>query len=146
MYIGRFYHRLEEKGRVSLPKSFRDQTKSFIITRGLDGGLFLFDESSWTKDIASLTQTSITKKNTRDFIRLMTNDAMEIKPDSLGRILISEYLREFAGLKKEVVIVGSLTRIEIWDVTKYHDYIKSLEPQAEQIAEQISQPAQERES
>lgn len=138
MYIGRYYHQLEEKGRVSLPKKFREQgNKTFIITRGLDGGLFLYPENEWLKSITQLEMASQTKKDNRDFVRLMTNDAQEISTDSLGRISIPEYLRNFAQLKKDVVIIGSYSKIEIWDVQTYHQYVEQIEKNAEEIAERI---------
>jgi MraZ protein len=143
MFIGRYYHQLEGAGRVSLPKKFRTN-ESLIVTRGLDGGLYLYPESQWVKTIEELSKQSDTKKKNRDYLRLMTNDAGEIETDKLGRITIPEYLRTFAKLKKQVVIVGSYTKIEIWDVETYHQYLDSIEGQMEEIAESIETPAQER--
>lgn len=137
MFIGRYYHQLEEKGRVSLPKKFRSQGSAFVITRGLDGGLFVYPTEEWQRTIETLTTKAETKKKNRDYLRLMTNDAQEIETDSLGRITIPEYLRSFAHLTKEVVIIGSFSKIEIWDVTTYHKYIETIESQAEEIAENL---------
>jgi len=140
MYIGRYYHSLEDKGRVSLPKKFRLKTNEvFIVTRGLDGGLFLYPQETWKETVSDLTSKSFTKKKHRDFIRLMTNDAQEVEVDKLGRIRIPDYLREFAKLEKDVVIVGSLKSIEIWDTKTYHDYIAIIEKEAEEIAEEVGE-------
>jgi MraZ protein len=139
MYLGRYYHTVEEKGRVSLPRKFRKgDDQLFVITRGLDGGLFLFPSQNWQEEINRLTVNStFTQKNNRDFLRLLTNDAQEVSCDRLGRILIPEYLRTFAKIGKQAVIVGSYSRIEIWDVETYHQYIQAIEPKAEEIAESM---------
>lgn len=137
MFIGRYYHTLEEKNRVSLPKKFRDQETNWIVTRGLDGGLFLFVQSEFEERLRELQTRSFTKKDHRDFIRLMTNDAQEALVDRNGRITIPEYLKNFAHLTKDVVMVGSFSRIEIWDVETYHAYIDQIESQAEEIAEHL---------
>lgn len=137
MFIGRYYHTIEEKGRVSLPKKFRDGGDDWIITRGLDGGLFVFLKDQFTSELEKLSTHPFTKKAHRDFIRLMTNEAEEVKVDENGRLLIPEYLRATAQLTKNVVIVGSYQRIEIWDVEKYHTYIDQLEKMAEETAEKV---------
>ncbi len=137
MFIGRYYHNLEEKGRLSLPKSFRELEKLWVITRGLDGGLFLFPKHDFEKQMTKISSYTFTKKAQRDFVRLMTNDAAEVEVDTGGRILIPEFLRASAQLTKELVVVGSLQRIEIWDVKIYHQYLDQLIQQAESIAEQV---------
>lgn len=137
MFIGKFYHSLEEKGRISLPKRFRQESDSWIVTRGLDGGLFIFKEEDFEKEIAKFESRTFTKKNNRDFIRLMTNEAQAIQPDKTGRVQLPEYLIEFAKLKKSIVIVGSLSRLEVWDRDLYHDYIDNIEDKTEVIAESL---------
>ena len=139
MFIGRYYHTVEEKGRVSLPKTFREQEKQWVITRGLDGGIFLFPRQKYQEQVQTLSQLGFTKKAHRDVVRLLTNDAEEVEADSLGRIALPEHLRATAQLTKQVVIVGSFERIEIWDVEKYHAYVDTLAEHAEEIAEQIKE-------
>jgi MraZ protein len=141
MFIGTYYHTIEDKGRVSLPKKFREIGTDWVITRGLDGGLFLFLNNTFTAELEKLNQYAFTKKAHRDMIRLMTNEAQEVQVDPSGRILIPEYLRATAQLAKEVAIIGSYQRIEIWDVEKYHQYIDQLETQAEAIAEKVGDNA-----
>jgi MraZ protein len=137
MFIGKYYHTIEEKGRVSLPKSFRELEKQWVITRGLDGGLFLFPAKSFQQQVQTLNQLGFTKKAHRDFVRLLTNDAESLEADTQGRITIPEYLRAAAQLTKQVVIVGSFERVEIWDVDTYHAYLDTIAQNAEEIAEQI---------
>jgi len=140
MFIGKYYHSLEEKGRISLPKKFRQENNSWIITRGLDGCLFLFKQEDFQKQVSKLKSRTFTKKGNRDFIRLMTNEAEAIEPDKNGRVQLPEYLINFANLKKSIVIVGSLTQIEIWDRDIYHDYMNIIEQKAEEITESLENP------
>ncbi|NCN51176.1 MAG: division/cell wall cluster transcriptional repressor MraZ [Candidatus Pacebacteria bacterium] len=137
MYIGKYYHTVEDKGRVSLPKAFRSATDSWILTRGLDGGLFLYEAEKFTQELQKLEARSFTKKTNRDFIRLMTNDAVHVSPDGNGRVQLPEYLNTFAHITKDVVIVGSYSYIEIWDRDTYHTYLETLESNAEDIAESL---------
>ncbi len=136
MFIGKFYHSLEQQGRLSLPKAFRSQAKDWVITRGLDGCLFLFKQAQFEQEVEKIANSSLTKKHNRDLTRLMTNEAAQISVDKNGRVNLPNYLIEFANLAKDVVIVGSFSRIEIWDQTAYHHYVDNLEKQAEEIAEQ----------
>jgi MraZ protein len=138
MFIGRYYHTIEDQGRVSLPKKFRQGNDHWIITRGLDGGLFLFLNKTFEQELEKIAESSFTKKADRDFIRLMTNEAQEIEVDGNGRILLPDYLRATAQLTKNVVLIGSYHRIEIWDVEKYHEYLEFLEKNAENIAEKVT--------
>ncbi len=138
MFIGKFYHKVEEKGRVSLPKAFRDKAANWIVTRGLDGGLFIFEKSEFQKQLENIKASSFTKKRNRDFVRLLTNEAFEIEPDTNGRVQLPEYLTQFAHITKDVVIVGSFSYIELWDRDLYHDYLITLESEAENLAESIN--------
>jgi MraZ protein len=139
MLIGKYYHHLEEKGRLSLPAKFREVSREWIVTRGLDGCLFLLLEGNFKKELEKIAQSSLTKKANRDLLRLMTNEAQELSADENGRVNLPDYLIEFAKLEKNVVVVGSLNHLEIWDQEKYHHYIDQIEGQAESIAESISQ-------
>jgi MraZ protein len=138
MFIGKYYHTLEAKGRISLPKKFRGVSNSWIVTRGLDGGLFVFTETTFTNQVLTTSQRTFTQKAHRDFRRLMMNEASQSSLDTLGRLQLPEYLIEFAKLKKELVIVGSSDYLEIWDRDLYHTYVDQLETNAEQIAESFN--------
>lgn len=137
MFIGRYYHRLEAKGRLSLPKEFREQESSWILTRGLEGSLFLLPPAEFEQQLKLIAARTLTKKTQREFIRLLTNDAKEVRVDKLGRIQLPDYLIEQAGLQKQVVIAGSYRYIEIWDQSKYHEHLDQVEDQAEILAEKI---------
>jgi MraZ protein len=138
MFIGSYYHTLETNGRVSLPTTFRNQAKSWVATRGLDGGLFLFPANQFAKRLTGLNEAaSFTKKAQRDFARLMANEAQNVPVDKSGRVHLPNYLIAFAGLKKSLVVVGSLEYIEIWERSKYHKYVDTLEKNAASIAEKV---------
>lgn len=139
MFIGRYYHTLEENNRVSLPKKFRDIETNWVVTRGLDGGLFLFRAQNFKQELKKLSERTFTKKAHRDFIRLMANDAQELLADDHGRVSLPEYLIEFAQLKKQLIVVGSYERVEIWDRALYHQYLAQIESQAEKIAERLDE-------
>lgn len=138
MFIGKYYHKLEPNGRVMIPKEFR-QAESFVITRGLDGSLFLFQADDFEKEVEKLSARSFTKKINRDFIRLMTNEAQNLVPDKNGRVQLPNYLIDQAKLNKNIVFVGSMNRIEIWDQQIYHQYLSQIEADAEAIAEQLEE-------
>lgn len=138
-FIGRYYHALEQKGRLSIPIAFRSLLgEKIIITSGLDGCLFLFTEDEWQKILQETTLSPLTKKNIRDWARYLTNNAVPLDFDPQGRILIPEHLRNIAKLSKDTVVVGSLNRVEIWDRTIYHQYLETITAAAANIAESIT--------
>ncbi len=124
MFTGLYYHRLEAKGRLAIPNSFREELASGgVITWGLDGCLFLFPNSYWQKFSEKLASLPLTNQAARNLTRLLVQSAVDLNLDSQGRTLIPEYLRNQAKLKKQVVVAGSLTRIEIWDQEAYHQHL-----------------------
>lgn len=138
MYIGTYYHKLEAKNRLSLPAKFRsDLGNSAVVTKGLDGCLFVFDLPTWQGVIKTGLNLPFTKKNNRDFVRLLANSAVEVEIDAQGRILLTEELLKKAELSKNIVVVGSMQRIELWDEQAFRVYTESLEANAESIAESI---------
>ena len=124
MFTGRYYHSIEAKGRLAIPQTFREELSSGgVITWGLDGCLFLFPASYWQKFSEKLGSLSLTNPNARNLTRLLVQSASDLDLDAQGRTLIPEYLRQQANLKKQVVVAGSLTRIEIWDRETYHTHL-----------------------
>lgn len=146
MFTGTYYHTLETTGRVSVPAAFREQLGvSIVITRGLDGCLFLYTTQQWEAFTQQLQDSLVTKKTHRDFVRLMTNEAMKLEIDAQGRILLPEALRTKLNAAKDVVFAGSLDRIELWEKMAYHTYMTELEKNAESIAEHY-EPAKNQEA
>lgn len=140
MFIGTYYHSLDEKNRVSVPATFRQElTLGSIITKGLDGCLFIFTSESWNKLISKLETLPLTSKPARDFLRLLTYNATPLDTDKLGRTLLPENLLSVAGIKKDVVFAGALTRVEIWDKSKYHSYIDGLSSSESELESSLSE-------
>jgi MraZ protein len=136
MFIGQYAHHLEEKGRLSIPAKFRSSLAGgAVLSQGLDGCLFLYPKATWETLINKLSQLPLTRSDARSFTRSLSFGASEVEIDSLGRILVPDYLRSFANLKSDCVIAGALERIEIWDKTKFEAYVKnvSVEDAAEKL-------------
>ena len=139
MFIGEYSHNLDDKGRIAVPKKFRsDLRKGAVVTRGLDSCLFLYTKKEWEKLAVKLSNLPFAQANTRAFARLMLAGAMDVEVDGQGRIVLPEYLRQFAGLSKEVIVAGLYSRLELWDSAKWSEYKKKTEAESNQIAEQMS--------
>ncbi len=139
MFTGTYYHTIEAKGRLSLPKEFRTQLpEQIILTPGIDGGLFVFEKQEWQQQLDQLEHRVFTKKQHRDFERVIANKVVEVELDTVGRILIPDFLRTYAQLEKDVVVVGSFSKIEVWNRERYHQYIETLEKQEANITESIN--------
>ena len=124
MLIGEYDHSLDSKGRLIMPAKLReDMGEKFIITTGLDGCLFGFSMEEWKKFEDKLKTLPITNKNARNFVRFFLSGATECELDKQGRFLIVGKLRENAKLEKDVTIIGTGTRIEIWNKEKWQEHI-----------------------
>lgn len=138
MFIGQFEHHLEEKGRLSIPKKFRSQlADGSVIARGLDGCLFLYPKSRWEQLINKLSQLPLTRSDARSFTRVLSYQAGEVDIDRLGRILIPEYLRQYAALKDTCIVAGAIDRAEIWAQDRFTTYSHKINQDAETIAEKL---------
>lgn len=138
MFIGRYEHNLEEKGRLSIPKKFRaDLATGSVLAQGLDGCLFLYPKATWEQLINKLSQLPLTRTDARAFLRVLSYGAVEVEADRIGRILIPDYLRLYAGLKTTCVLAGSVDRIEIWDKTRFDSYLSDVSSRSEEIAEKL---------
>ena len=140
MFLGEYTHSLDDKGRLTLPAKFRDQlAQGIVVTRGLDGCLFVFTFEDWKQFTADLReQLPFTQKSARDFSRFFFSGAADIIPDRQGRVLIPPFLRQYAGLESEVMIVGANSRLELWDTERWRQQLLDVESNAEVIAEQFS--------
>ena len=140
LLIGEYEHTLDDKKRISLPKTFRAALgKRVVVTRGLDSCLFIFSLESWEKIAAKLQSMSFVHADTRGFNRFMLSGAAEVEIDSIGRILIPDHQKTFAGLKKKVVFTGVSDRVEIWDRERWLRYKKHIESQAERMAKSLGE-------
>lgn len=140
MFIGEYFLTVDEKGRLSIPVKFRTQlSRGAVVTRGLDSALFLYTAKEWQVLAGKLASLPISKANTRAFSRLMLAGAMDVEMDSQGRIILPDYLRQFGGIKKKVVLAGLYNRLEIWDEGQWRKYQDSTEKGAGDIAEALEQ-------
>jgi MraZ protein len=140
MFIGEYAHNLDEKGRVSLPAKFRKQlAQGLVVTRGLDHCLFVYPMPEWLNIAEKLAGLPLTHKKSRAFARLMLAGAADAVPDSQGRILLPDYLRQYAGLTKQIVITGLYTRLEMWSAAAWSKYKAETEAESDNIAESLSE-------
>jgi len=142
MFYGEYLHTLDRKGRIILPSKFRDAAKAnfvekFYLTRGLDKCLFMFAEEEWKLQEQKFRIMSFTKQESRKFNRIYFSGAVEIIPDKQGRILVPQYLKDFAGIKREVIIIGVSNRIEIWSRDSWGEFYNSSKESFEDIAEKL---------
>lgn len=142
MFYGEYSHSLDKKGRLIVPSKFREIFKEhyadkFYITRGLDKCLFVFTEDEWKTQERKFKDMSFTRQDARQFIRLYFSGACEVTCDKQGRILIPQYLKEFAEIKEDVVIVGVSDRIEIWAKERWKDFFKNSLGSFEDLAEKL---------
>ncbi len=140
MLLGEYRHNLDSKGRMAMPAKFRDAlVAGAIITRGIDNCLFVFTNADWDALAKKLVALPLAQANARAFARLMLAGATDVALDSQGRILIPDYLRKYAGLKKEIVVAGLYNRIEIWDDAAWQSYKTKTENSSEAIAEKLGE-------
>jgi MraZ protein len=140
MLIGEYIHTLDEKKRVSLPIKFRKEMgKKIIITAGLDNCLWIFTLTQWKKISDKLGEFSMLQADNRSFNRYMFGSATEVEVDSIGRILLPEFLVTRANLKSKVSVIGVQDRVEIWNEENWKDYKGVVEKQADQLAEKLGQ-------
>ncbi len=138
MFIGEYQASIDEKGRISVPAKFRTELKKkVVVTRGLDNSLFLYSMDEWKKLAEKLSGLPIAKANTRAFSRLMLAGAMDCEIDKQGRIILPNYLKEFAKIGKKAIIAGLYNRIEIWSEELWTAYKQQTEAASNQIAEQL---------
>ena len=140
MFIGEYSHTLDDKGRVAIPIKFRTTLKKgAVVTRGLDHCLFVYTAAEWGKLAEKLVNLPISQANSRAFARLMLAGAMDIDVDKQGRVMLPDYLREFAHLQKDVVVAGLYNRLEIWDAATWKKYKEQTEAESNEIAERMGE-------
>jgi MraZ protein len=141
MFMGEYHHSVDDKNRLIIPSSLRQQTKNnkdeFIITRGLEQSLFLYPNLEWQSLGERLKNLSTTKSNSRAFVRLLFSGAHPVQPDTQGRITLPQGLKNFAQIEEKVVIIGAFNKIEIWSEEKWEKYYKQQRSIFEELSEEI---------
>mgnify|MGYP000902033923 FL=1 len=140
MFIGEYQHIIDVKGRVIMPAKFREGLgEKFVLTKGLDHCLFAYPNEEWGILEKKLRSLPLTSKDARAFIRFFFAGACECELDKQGRILIPANLREYAGLEKDVVIIGVSTRVEIWSKDRWDEYNSASNLDHEAIVERMAE-------
>jgi MraZ protein len=140
LLIGEYEHTLDDKKRVSLPRSFRAAMgKNIVVTRGLDHCLYAYSHAAWEGLAKKLQSLSMVNADTRGFNRFMLSGAAEVDVDGVGRILIPDHQKAFAGLKKRIVFAGISDHVEIWDAQAWSTYKTQIEKNADKMAAKLDQ-------
>jgi len=140
MLIGEFIYTIDEKKRIAIPSKFRkDLGKRVVITRGLDNCLVVYPLREWEKLTKKLEALPNGQIDARGFSRVMLSGAVDVELDKLGRVLIPDYLKNYALLKKNVAILGLSNRIEIWDEERWKEYKEKMEKELGDMASRLQQ-------
>lgn len=140
MLIGEYKHTIDLKKRLAIPAKLRKELgRGAVITRGLDNCLALYPLTEWKKMADKLGRLPTGQIDARGFNRIILAGAAAVEFDGLGRILIPDYLKKYAGFKKNVVIAGVYNRLEIWDQEKWEAYKQKIEKEVGDIAAKLSE-------
>jgi len=138
MLIGQYKHTIDAKKRLALPAKFRSELgEKVVITKGVENCLVVYTEKEWQIFSEKLSNMPISQVEARSFARIILAGAMEITLDRLGRILLPDYLKDYAELKKDVAVCGLSNRLEIWDLEKWNKYNKEAEKGVQEIVSQL---------
>jgi MraZ protein len=139
MFLGEFEHTIDQKSRLAIPVKFRTAlSEGAVVTRGLDSCLTLYPKKEWEQVAEKIANLPITEPNARSFARFILAGAMDVEADKQGRIILPAYLRQYAGLRAQVVVAGLANRIEIWDKKKWSDYSEASQSNSSDIASHLS--------
>jgi MraZ protein len=138
VFLGTYAPKLDDKGRVILPSKFWDELSGgLVITRGQERCLYVFTEREFENLHDKIRQAPVTSKQARDFLRVFLSGASQERPDNQHRITIPSSLREYAGLGRELTIIGAGSRAEIWDTASWNAYYESTEAEFADTAEEV---------
>ncbi len=140
VFIGEFYHSLDNKGRLIIPSKFRESLgEKFVLTKGLDNCLFVYPLAEWRNFEEKLKTLPLTSRDARAFVRFFFSGAAECELDKQGRILLPANLREYSAIEKDAVVIGVSTRVEIWSVEEWNRYSGDTIKEYDKIAENMEQ-------
>ena len=137
-FMGEYNHSIDAKGRIIVPSKFREKLGDrFIVTKGLDGCLWVFSTTEWETFSEKLTSLPVARRDARNFSRFFLAGATEAETDKMGRILLPQVLREYAKLEKDAVLIGAGTRVEIWNKEAWTEVstFDNVDDLAEQMGE-----------
>ena len=138
MFIGEYSYSIDSKKRLALPAKLRRELgNKVIITRGFENCLVVYPQIEWKSVMEELRKLPTGRAESRKFSRAILGGAVEVSLDKLGRVLIPDYLKKYADLKKNVTICGLSNKLEIWDVEKWEIYRKKAEQDIDKVAENL---------
>ena len=138
MFLGTYSPKLDEKGRLILPAKFRDElAEGLVMTRGQDRCIYVFSNAEFQELHDRIRQAPVTSKQARDYLRLLLSGAHDEVPDKQGRVTIPAQLRQYAGLERELAVIGAGSRAEIWDAAAWNDYMTANEAAFSATAEEV---------
>ena len=139
MFLGRFSHNLDAKGRLAIPAKFRGAlADGLVVTRGIDRCLSVYPLTSWETLAARVSALSISDPDARQFKRMVFAEAMDEELDAQGRIVVPPELRRYAGIEREAIVVGMNTYVEIWDPTRWSALSATVEDEGSSIAQRLA--------
>ncbi|WP_136610263.1 division/cell wall cluster transcriptional repressor MraZ [Sinomonas albida] len=128
MLLGTHSPRLDEKGRLILPAKYRDElADGLVLTRGQERCLYVFSQKEFERIHEQMREAPISSRQSRDYLRVFLSGASDEVPDKQGRVTIPQNLRKYAGLERELAVIGVGTRAEIWDAQAWEDYLAEKE-------------------
>lgn len=140
MFLGEYIHTIDQKRRLSIPTRLRkDLGREAVITKGPDHCLFLYPTKAWEVMAEKLSRLPLGQADTRNFVRFMLAGASEVELDTLGRILVPDTLKEYAGLGNKAMVVGVFDRVEIWSPERWDEIRKRTEDNADRLAERLGE-------
>ncbi|MGI6643634.1 MAG: division/cell wall cluster transcriptional repressor MraZ [Bacillota bacterium] len=138
-FVGEYLHTIDSKGRLALPAKFRDLLgPRFFIVRGLDTCLFVYPSEEWAKVVQNIKEMPLNQRDSRAYARYFLSGATEVEPDKQGRIVLPGHLREYAGLTKDVYILGVGSRAEIWNKSEWDELKAEIGQSFSKIAESVA--------
>jgi len=139
MLIGEYHGKLSNKKRTSLPKKFRNELgENIILTRGYEDALILVNQDMWRKIAKEVIDGSFINKNIRDTSRFLVGSATEVQTDKQGRFIIPQALFDHAQLKEEIVFIGLVNWVEVWEKSKWEERLQYLKQHGEEIAQELT--------
>lgn len=142
MFIGEYHHSIDDKSRMAIPAKFREDLKrGAVVTKGLDTCLVIYPQAEWQALADKVSKLPMSQSNSRAFSRFLLSGAMDVDLDKQGRMLLPDYLRQYAKLNRKAIVVGLHNRLEIWDEQEWQAYRAKTEQASIQIAEQLGELA-----
>ncbi len=140
MLLGEYNHTLDDKNRLTMPVKFKSELgNKIIVTRGLDGPLFVYSQKEWENIMEKFAKLSMVDDTSRRFSRFFLSNAVETQLDKAGRVVINESQKDFADLDKDVTLIGVQSRVELWDTKTWKSYSKKMEKDGNAMASKLGE-------